>query len=72
MAVSLTDHVLPDVSHGVKFLLADLTGELLLRVAVDNLVVLVQRPQLLESLSTGHTLSKHTAKKRRCCDYWVY
>lgn len=39
--VSLTDHVLPDVSHGVKLLLTDLAGELLFRVAVHDLVVLV-------------------------------
>ena len=37
----LTDHVLPDVSHGVELLLADLTGELLLGVTVHDLVVLV-------------------------------
>jgi len=33
--------VLPDVSHGVKLLFADLAGELLLSVAVDNLVMLM-------------------------------
>lgn len=41
MSQPLTDHVLPDVSHGVKLLLTDLAGELLLGVAVDDLVVLV-------------------------------
>ena len=46
------------MSHGVKLLLTNLTGELLLRVAVDDLVVLVQRPQLLEGLATCHTLEK--------------
>lgn len=39
--ISLTDHVLPDVSHGVKLLLTDLAGELLLGVAVHDLVMLV-------------------------------
>ena len=53
---SLTDHVLPHVGHGVKFLLADLAGELLLGVAVDDLVVLVQRPQLFEGLAACDTL----------------
>lgn len=72
MLVPLTDHVLPDVSHGVKLLLADLTGELLLSVAVDNLVVLVERPQLLEGLSAGHTLSNNTTKEVRCYDDWGF
>lgn len=52
----LTNHVLAHVRHGVELLLADLTGELLLRVAVNDLVVLVKRPQLLESFATGHAL----------------
>ena len=37
----LTDHVLPDMSHGVKLLLADLAGELLLSIAMDNLIMLM-------------------------------
>lgn len=40
-SLPLTDHVLPDMSHGVKLLLADLAGELLLGVAVDDFVMLV-------------------------------
>lgn len=42
VSLPLTDHVFPDMSHGVKLLLTDLTGELLLGVTVDDLVVLVQ------------------------------
>lgn len=41
MSLLLTDHVLPDMSHGVKLLLTDLAGELLLGVAMDDLVMLV-------------------------------
>lgn len=48
--------MLPHVGHGVEFLLADLAGELLLGVAVDDLVVLVQRPQLFEGLAARDTL----------------
>lgn len=44
------------VGHGVELLLADLAGELLLGVAMDNLVVLMERPELLEALPTRHTL----------------
>lgn len=42
--------------HGMKLLLADLTGELLLRIAVHYLVVLMKRPQLLEGFATRHAL----------------
>lgn len=52
----LTNHVLAHMRHGVKLLLADLTGELLLRVAVHYLVVFVKRPQLLEGFATRHAL----------------
>lgn len=41
VSLPLTDHVLPDMSHGVKLLLADLAGELLLGIAMDNLIMLV-------------------------------
>lgn len=44
------------VGHSVELLLADLAGELLLGVAMDNLVVLMERPELLEALPTRHTL----------------
>lgn len=44
------------VGHGVELLLADLAGELLLCIAVDNLVVLVERPELLEPLPARHAL----------------
>lgn len=53
---TLTDHVFPHMSHGVKFLLADLAGELLLGIAVDDLIVFVQRPELLKPFPAGHTL----------------
>ena len=56
----LTDHVLPDVSHGVELLLTDLAGEFLLGVTMHNLVVLVQRPELLEGFSASHTLERKT------------
>lgn len=52
----LTNHVLAHVGHGVELLLADLTRELLLRVAVYNLIVLVEGPELLKSFATCHTL----------------
>lgn len=52
----LTNHVFPDMRHRVELLLADLTGELLLCITVDDLVVLVERPQLLKGLATGDTL----------------
>lgn len=38
----LTDHVFPHVSHGIEFLLANLTGELLLCIPMDNLDVFVK------------------------------
>lgn len=63
--IPLTDHVLPDVRHGVKLLLTDLAGELLLGVAVDDLVVLVQRPQLFEGLAARHALWEEKKKKKR-------
>lgn len=44
------------MSHGVKLLLTDLTGKLLLGVAMDDFVVLMQRPQLFEGFSTCDTL----------------
>lgn len=50
--------MLPHVSHGVELLLTDLAGELLLCVAVDNLVVFVQGPQLLEGLAACDTLKQ--------------
>lgn len=53
---SLTNHVLADVGHGVELFLADLARELLLGVAVHNLDVLVQRPELLEGFVTGDAL----------------
>lgn len=52
----LTNHVLANVRHGVKLLLADLAGELLLCVAMHYLVVLVKRPQLLKGFATRHAL----------------
>lgn len=52
----LTNHVLAHMCHGVKLLLTDLTGELLLRVAMHYLVVLVQGPELLEGFATCHAL----------------
>lgn len=39
--LTLTDHVFSHMGHGVELLLTDLAGELLLGVAVDDLVVLV-------------------------------
>lgn len=54
----LTNHVLPDVCHGVELLLADFARELLLRVAMHDLDVLVQRPQLLKRLVAGDTLQE--------------
>lgn len=55
---SLTNHVFAHVGHGVELLLADLAGELLLGVAVDDLVVLVERPELLEALPARHALQR--------------
>lgn len=56
------------MGHRVKLLLTDLAGELLLGVAMDDLVVLVQRPQLLEGFATGHTLEE--TRQRAWNDYW--
>lgn len=53
---ALTNHVFAHVGHGVELLFADLTGELLLGVAVDDLVVLMEGPELLEPLPARHTL----------------
>ena len=55
-----TNHVLADMSHRVELLVTDLTGKLLLCVAVHDLDVLVQRPQLLERLVAGDALSSRT------------
>lgn len=44
------------VGHGVEFLLADLAGEFLLGVAVHDLDVLVEGPELLEGFVAGHAL----------------
>lgn len=52
----LTNHVLAHVCHRVELLLTDLTGELLLRVAMHYLVVLMQGPELLEGFAAGHAL----------------
>lgn len=59
VAPTLTNHVFAHVGHGVELLLTDLAGELLLCIAVDNLVVLVERPELLEPFPTRHTLQGH-------------
>lgn len=53
---ALTNHVFAHVGHGVELLLADLAGELLLSVAMDNLVVLMEGPELLEPLPARHAL----------------
>lgn len=53
---ALTNHVFAHVGHGVELLLADLAGELLLGIAMDNLVVLVEGPELLEPLPARHAL----------------
>jgi len=49
--------------HGVELLLADLTGELFLGVAMYDLDVLVQRPQLLKGLIARHTLEDNISCK---------
>ena len=46
------------VGHGVELLLTDLTGELLLSIAMDDLVVLMEGPELLEPLPTRHALQE--------------
>lgn len=48
--------MLTDMGHGVELLLTDFTGEFLLCIAVHDLDVLMQRPQLLERLVAGDTL----------------
>lgn len=52
----LTDHVFAHMRHGVELLLTDLAGELLLRVAMHDLVVLMQGPELLEGFATRYAL----------------
>ena len=59
----LTDHVFSDMRHGVELLLTDFTGEFLLCVAMHNLVVLMEGPELFEDLTTCHTL-KYNHKKQ--------
>lgn len=49
----LTDHVFAYMSHCVEFLLTDLTSVLLLSIAMNNLIVLMERPELPESFSTS-------------------
>lgn len=44
------------VGHGVELLLTDLAGELLLSIAVNDLVVLMEGPEFLEPLPARHTL----------------
>lgn len=61
----LTNHVLANVCHCVELLLADLARELLLGVAVHDLDVLMQRPQLLEGLVAGDTLQDSDKIKNR-------
>lgn len=56
--LGVSNHVFAHVGHGVELLLADLTGELLLGVAVDDLVVLMERPELLEALPARHALQR--------------
>lgn len=56
----LTNHVFAHMRHGVELLLADLAGELLLRVAMHDLVVLVQGPELLEGFATRYALWKRS------------
>lgn len=68
-AASLTDHVLADMGHGVELFLANLAGELLLSVAVHDLVVLVQRPQLFEGLAARCTLCFLGERKKRMSRY---
>lgn len=71
-AASLTDHVLADVGHGVELLFTYLAGELLLSVAVHDLVVLVQRPQLLEGLAARCTLCLLGGGKETTSRYLTY
>lgn len=60
----LTNHVLTDVRHSVELLLTDFTWELLFCIAVHNLNVLMQWPQLLKRLVAGDAL-KDTNKVQR-------
>lgn len=53
----VSDHVLSDMGHGVEFLLTNLTGKFLLCKSMDNLDMLMEGPQLLKGLITGHTLN---------------
>lgn len=48
----VSDKMLADVCHRVEFLLADLAGEFLFGVAMDDLDVLVEGPKLLKRLVT--------------------
>lgn len=59
----LTNHMLTDVRHGVELLLADFTREFLFGIAVHDLNVLVQGPQLLERLVAGDTLMDNGGEK---------
>ena len=56
----LTNHVFAHMRHGVELLLADLAGEFLLRVAMHDLVVLMQGPELLEGFATRYALWKRS------------
>ncbi len=47
-----TNHVLAYMSHCVEFLLTNLTSVLFLSIAMNNLIVLMERPELPESFST--------------------
>lgn len=60
-----TDHVLSDMGHGVEFLLTNLTGKFLLCKSMDNLDMLMEGPQLLKGLITGHTL-RHKKTETHC------
>ncbi len=46
-----TNHVLAYMSHCVEFLLTNLTSVLFLSIAMNNLIVLMERPELPESFS---------------------
>lgn len=68
-ACELTNHVLANMSHGKEFLPAYLTSELFLSVSVDDFIVFVQGPKLLEVFAAGKTLQrngdKNNDKKKR-------
>lgn len=53
------------MGHGVELLLADLAGELLLGVAMDDLVVLMEGPQLFEPLPACHALQGESGWVRK-------